>query len=205
MIKAWGDFKEIYAKAFIQFSVISVIIAVATFVGLKMANIDPVVITRQLIDMLGGQEALEELQNSNEHQMFLTIFVNNWGVCLKVLLFALIPFPIYLFVYVVNSAMIGMVAYMMAISGQSVIKGLVFGILPHGIIELPMIILAITVAMKLNNAMFKWIFSKFKSPALKEQGKKAIAQFIFFITPGLLLAAVIESYVTPYLIEWGMK
>lgn len=205
LVKAWRDFKETYANAFIQYAIISVIIAVATFVGLKIANVDPVVITKQLITMLGGQEALEEFQRANEHEMFFTLFLNNWGVCFKVLLFALIPFPIYLFIYFVNSAMLGMVAYMMAVNGQSVLQGFVFGILPHGIVELPTIILAVVVAMKLNNAMFKWIFSKFKSPVLKEQGKKAIRQFIFFMTPGMLIAGLIESYITPYLMHLGIK
>lgn len=201
----YQDLKGHYKKAIIQFGIIGVIIAVATYVGLSIGKVDVMKIMEQIMDMLGGKEAVEELSKQERHETFWHIFSNNWMVCAQVLLLALIPLPLYMITFAVNSAMIGMVAYIMHGTGQGVFKSFVLGILPHGIIELPMIIIAIAIAMKINNAIYKWIFSKFQNNQIGTEIKKALLQLIFVLTPGMLVAGLIESYITPILLAWGYR
>lgn len=168
----YQDLKGHYRKAIIQFGIIGVIIAIATYVGLSISKVDVMKIMEQIMEMLGGKEAVEELSKKAEHETFWYIFSNNWMVCAQLLLLALIPLPFYLVTFVVNSAMIGMVAYVMQATGQGVFKSFVLGILPHGIIELPMIIIAIAIAMKINNAIYKWIFQNSRTIKLVRKLKK---------------------------------
>lgn len=201
----YKELKTHYGKAISQFGIIGVIIAVATYVGLTISNVDVMKIMEQIMDMLGGREAVEELSKQSSHETFWHIFSNNWMVCAQVLLLALIPLPFYIITFAVNSAMIGMVAYIMYGTGQGIFKSFVLGILPHGIIELPMIIIAITIAMKVNNAIYKWIFSKFQNRQIGTELNKAVRQLIFVLTPGMLIAGLIESYITPLLLAWGYR
>lgn len=202
-MNVYKDTKNHYGKAFVQYMIIGVIIGIGAYVGLKMGKVDVMAILDQILDMLGGKEKVEEMNAQSDHETLFDIFSNNWLVCVQVILLALIPLPLYLVTFVINSAMLGMVAYVMGETGQGIFKSFVLGILPHGVIELPMIFLAIAIAMKVNNAMYRWIFSKGQNKSIAIEMKKACLQLIFVLTPGMLLAGVIESYLTPILLEWG--
>ena len=79
------------------------------------------------------------------------------------------------------------------------------GILPHGIIEIPIIIIASAFGIRLGAILFKALLS-FISPRGRAASKEEARQF-FRITPALcmwlvislLIAAIIESTITPWL------
>lgn len=204
-MNVFKDTKHHYGHAFLQYFIIGIIIAIGAYVGLKAGKVDVMAIMNQILEMLGGAEKVNEMSEQTKHQTFMAIFMNNWLACVQVILVALIPLPLYLLTFVVNSAMLGMVAYITDETGRGIVKSFVLGILPHGIIELPMIFLAIAVAMKVNNAMYKLIFSKGQNKQITTEIKKACLQVICIITPGLIVAALIESYITPILLSWGYR
>lgn len=204
-MNVFKETKRHYGRAWLQFLIIGIIIGIATYVGLKVGKVDVMGIMERLLDMLGGKEKVNEMSTQSEHQTFIDIFSNNWLVCAQVIVFAFLPLPLYLATFAINSAVLGMVAYIMGETGQGIFKSFVLGILPHGIIELPMIFLAIAIAMKVNNAVYKWIFSGGKNHQITIEAKKALLQLICVLTPGMLLAGVIESYITPILLQWGYR
>lgn len=140
------------------------------------------------------------------------LFMNNIIVPLQILVLAIITVPfLHLIVLLKNGAMIGIIFYIYnAIhlstgNGDSLFFMIVKGFLPHAVLELFAFVIATALALKIN----KWIVRKI----LHLFGKRyegmysfkqllAYSSFVFFvmIVPMILIAAIIEGYITPLLL-----
>lgn len=79
---------------------------------------------------------------------------------------------------------------------------LVVGLLPHGIFEIPAILLATTLGFYLCLRLILKIVSPNREEiSLKQTFLDAIRCFLLVVVPLLAIAAVIESYVTPWLLS----
>ena len=145
-----------------------------------------------LQDLLG---TLPDVSTMSLPQSFAFITANNTLKSLLFmfsgLLFGVLP----LFFVIFNGFAVGWVAYDLGTT-----QGLgyvVAGLTPHGIVEIPAILLAMSMGMSLGYTMLN---------SLRGQGgviKEVKTAFGFFITrvfPLLILAAVVETLVTPLLI-----
>ena len=86
------------------------------------------------------------------------LFLNNLKACVIAMVIGFIPFlflPV--FVLGVNAAVMGAVASMYRMTGMSVAGMYLFGILPHGIFELPAILLSISMGIYLCYCLVKRI------------------------------------------------
>jgi stage II sporulation protein M len=131
--------------------------------------------------------------NLSPLERMFEIFMNNARNSLLALvlgvLFGIVP----LLVITVNGLIIGMVSEIFA--GQKGIPFLLAAILPHGIIELPMILISAAIGLRLGHVMYLYI--KGKGTNLKHEFKNAILFYFTRIAPLLLVAAIIETFVTP--------
>gem|GEM_PF-1699263 len=128
----------------------------------------------------------------NPFDNFVKIFTHNAGVALLVLVsglfFELGPWVMMLF----NGLVVGIVAGFFVKIGVPASK-IVLGLVPHGLVEIPAFVLA-------GTAGILWYRSirEAEEPAggFKEGMKKALK--LYAVTVGMLLvAALIEAYVTP--------
>jgi stage II sporulation protein M len=126
-------------------------------------------------------------------ERMLAIFKNNAINSLLALVLGIglgfVPF----FLVAVNGLFLGMVA-----ETFSTEKGIVFvlaAILPHGIIELPMVLLSAAIGIRLGYEMYR--FLKGERTDLKLEFKKGLRFYLVRVAPLLFVAAIIESYVTP--------
>ncbi|VVB92912.1 Stage II sporulation protein M [uncultured archaeon] len=126
-------------------------------------------------------------------ERMLAIFKNNAFNSLMALVlgigFGFVPF----FLVAVNGLFLGMVA-----ETFSTEKGILFvlaAVLPHGIIELPMVLLSAAIGLRLGYEMFR--FLKGERTNLKMEFMQGMWFYLVRIAPLLFVAAVIESYVTP--------
>lgn len=126
-------------------------------------------------------------------ERMLAIFKNNAINSLLALVlgigFGFVPF----FLAAVNGLFLGMVAEVFSTQ-----KGILFvlaAILPHGIIELPMVLLSAAIGLRLGYEMYQ--FLKGERTNLKQEFKQGLWFYLVRIAPLLFVAAVIESYVTP--------
>lgn len=101
---------------------------------------------------------------------------------------------------IVNGALIGGLLAFSQIKGQIIWKLLVVGILPHGIIEIPAIALASGIGLNLARGLLTRAFGRHEI-SLRENLIWAIRCYLGVIIPGLVLAALIEANLTPYLIN----
>lgn len=71
------------------------------------------------------------------------------------------------------------------------------GILPHGLIELPVFIIGGAIGLMLGAKVIDKIFKKNKTP-IKPEFYKAIGFTVKVLIPLLFIAAIIESFITPF-------
>lgn len=74
------------------------------------------------------------------------------------------------------------------------------GILPHGIIELPAVFLGTSIGLLLGSHAVKWV-RRHPDAALIVELKRGLKFFCSIIAPLLLVAAVVEAYITAALLS----
>ena len=146
------------------------------------------------------QEIIKELEEffsaSKEMtslQMFLFIFENNVIKLFTVVLLGIFAGLIPLLSVWGNGMILGIFAQI--VSQKLSWTFLILGILPHGIIEIPVLILSAAIGIKLGKITVWRIFGGEKN--LKKEFTKAIKFYILILAPLLFIAALIEAFVTP--------
>lgn len=131
-------------------------------------------------------------------ERMLAIFKNNAINSLLALVLGIglgfIPF----FLVAVNGLFLGMVA-----ETFSTEKGILFvlaAVLPHGIIEVPMVLFSASIGLRLGYEVYR--FLKGERTNLKQEFIQGLWFYIVRILPLLFVAAIIESYVTPVIARY---
>lgn len=132
--------------------------------------------------------------------LFFPLLLNNLVAMITSVSYGLIPFiRLPALTLGVNGASLGLLAGYYVHHDISLLEYLV-GILPHGIFEIPALILSAALGLHLCKAV---------TAALREKKKGAVSTavtqcgqiLVYWILPLTILAAVIETYVTPVLFQ----
>lgn len=178
-------------KPFIIFSLVMFLLSAITGYAYYATN------PSHALNSLGGLEELAEmLQGLSAVEIMLLIFVNNavkmfFSVLLGVAL-GIIPLGF----LVLNGFVIGIFAHY-----QSVESGALFviaGLTPHGIIEVPLLIISSAVGMKIGYVALQALRSQ--PVDLKTEIIRGIKFYLHWLLPLIFLAALIETFVTPVII-----
>nr|WP_321497845.1 stage II sporulation protein M [uncultured Methanolobus sp.] len=178
-------------KPFVLFSLVAFVIS--AIAGYVYYSTNP----SYALDSLGGLEELAEmLQGLSAIEIMLLIFVNN---AVKMFFSVLLGFAlgiVPLGFLVLNGFVIGIFAHY-----QTVENGALFviaGLTPHGIIEVPMLIISSAIGMKIGYTAFQALRSE--PVDLKSEIIRGIKFYFHWLFPLILLAAVIETFITPLFI-----
>ncbi len=130
------------------------------------------------------------------HDLFLFIFTNNLRAMTTMIAMGVLPFVFMPIIsIVVNGSMISFVALISWEKGLNIAAFLGY-ILPHGIIEIPLLILSCALGFYLCLSLTKKIISEV---SIKEALINIFRTYVLIILPGILVAALIEAYITPYI------
>ena len=137
---------------------------------------------------------------------FPTIWGHNLQAIVVILLLGLFSFGVLgTLVYLLNMGIIGAVLALIGALGGSVVKMGVYGILPHGIFEIPALILASAAILYIGVVLV----TPRPQRTLGEVLIEAIADWtkigIGLVLPLLTIAAIIETWVTPMLLSGALK
>ena len=175
--KCWKYLKE--SKKY--FLIIIVILALSGLIGFLY----PVFLIEMIQDFV--QEIVEKTEGMGFLQLFLFIFQNNlmtafFGLLLGII-FGLFP----LFLAVLNGYVLGFVMnFSVGAGGFSILLRL----LPHGIFEIPALIISLGLGLRLGSFVFA---KKNKKQVLKYNLENSLRVFLFVIIPLLLIAGIIET------------
>jgi uncharacterized membrane protein SpoIIM required for sporulation/ABC-type transport system involved in multi-copper enzyme maturation permease subunit len=137
-----------------------------------------------------------------DQSLVTAIVIQNWRVLagatiLSVFTFGIGALMLTPIVYVV----LGYLLNQVAAAGYSVLF-FVPAILTHGIVEIPVILLATAAALKLGAVVTRPPRGMTVGQAWIQTLGDTVRLWIGLILPGLLLAAVIEAYITPVIMRW---
>jgi len=170
--------------------VIITLFLLATAVGYVSAYFNP-----DIIDELIGQfeETYGWIAEESPIMIMLFIFANNTLNSFIAMLLGTF-FGIWPVIFIlVNGYFIGVVVFS-SVQEYGILVVL-FALLPHGIIELPMIFISASMGLRLGVLAFQKIFN-IKDIRFKYELFSAIRFFVTVIVPLLFIAAIIETFIT---------
>lgn len=127
----------------------------------------------------------------------LPLFLNNLRACVITMLYGLIPFiRLPALSLGLNAMVLGGLAAVYAAADTTMLL-FAAGILPHGIFELPALILAFSMGLYLCGHITRRVRGDETALSLGQCVSLGGRLLVFLILPLLLLAALMEAYVTP--------
>jgi stage II sporulation protein M len=158
------------------------------FLSLIIGILFPIFFKNQIFSFISSLK--DQIAGLNPIELIFFIFYNNLKASFFVLIlgifFAIFP----LIMTLINGYVIGFVLnYSIALGGLVVI----WRIFPHGIFEIPAILISSGLGIKIGYDLISNLTKKQKKKSLKNNFIKSIEVFIFIVIPLLIIAAVIEG------------
>ena len=151
-------------------------------------------------------------------KLFIAIFLNNLFVATLSMIAGLIPFlfaPVW--AIMINAIAMGIISSYVYIKGLDLLALLIFGIAPHGIFEIPAFIYAGSLGVLLSLNVFRLITNMNSSNGSARESpidgatnpedsfmfllKRVLRTWLLVVVPLLLIAAAIETFITPHLVQ----
>jgi len=128
--------------------------------------------------------------------LLLIIFINNAIKALGLIFLGiLLGLPPLLFVAVNGFILGGLGSTLASVKGWEYV---VASFVPHGVIEIPVILLVTALGLTVGMESLRWLVRK--ESRAKLQLSNGLKVYVRWILPGLAVAAIIEAFVTPLLI-----
>ncbi len=127
--------------------------------------------------------------------IFLVIFFNNSIKALIAMIFGIFFGLVPIFFVFINGYLVGLVLYTVGLSMG--LRKVAMMIIPHGVIEIPAIILACSYGLWLGRMFYRRITGD--SISIKACISIALNHYFKIIVPMLIVAAFVEAYITPHL------
>ncbi len=146
-----------------------------------------------------------DIRTFSEHITAPGLFLNNTRAVIFIFLMGLFSFSVLgVLLYMTNIGLIGGLFGLLQLLGMNPWPLFLVGVLPHGVFEIP--------ALMLGSAAMLYFGATIVTPQLGKSMGEVIIElladwmkvFIGVVVPLLALAAVIEAYITPYLLKMVM-
>lgn len=128
-------------------------------------------------------------------ELFVFIFLNNAVKSLLVLLLGIFFGIVPIFFIFINGQLVGLFLGVAQLNGKGTLA--VLGLLPHGIFEIPALVISAGYGLWLGGCFFRLIFRK---EPFGVHLKFALKKYWQVVVPLLLVAAAIETLVTPLIV-----
>lgn len=126
------------------------------------------------------------------------IFLNNAFVSLLFLVLGLALGVLPVLFIAFNGYIVGVISHIVAQE-----RGLLFivlALLPHGIVELPMVFLSAGIGLRLGHQVFAALIGR--PTEIKKEFKEGLQFYFRWILPLLFLAAIVETFITPLILSF---
>lgn len=202
--REWQLFRQYYARLFLWVLAICLVSAVLTY-AMLVSNPEVATETMQMLsEQLQRQaESFGGALDGSNSELFLFILKNNLYVSTLVFVLGFIPVVILpLFSPFISILSIGVMLAGFQVLGENPLQALILGILPHGVVEIIAIVLAGSLGSHMSLQIAKKIFSPHRHEILLLATiGRAARTFGLVVVPLIVLAAFIEGFVTPVLLN----
>ena len=128
--------------------------------------------------------------------MSFQIFINNLQICALIFLGGATLGLVTLFFFMTNGVVIGILIEVLLREMSA--SALLLYVLPHGIFEIPSVIVSAALGMMVARGLWDELIGK--GNAL-DSAQYAGRLFIMYVVPFIFIAACIEGYITPLVVE----
>ncbi|MDI6859214.1 MAG: stage II sporulation protein M [Methanocellales archaeon] len=172
---------------------VSAMFTLSTLMGYWYSSLNPELATQTFAEI---GELFELIKGLDPLVIMLLIFLNNSIKCLIALSlgigFGLIPLAFVTY----NGFLIGMTIFIT--ERTEGLPYILAALIPHAIIELPMILLSAAIGVKLGHDLLNTL--RGKKVDMKKEFKRGALFYIYWILPLLFIAAAVETFVTPLIV-----
>lgn len=147
--------------------------------------------TQQVIEEL--KEFFSGSEEMTDWQIFLFILENNVTKLFLALVLGIFAGLIPLLSILANGMILGIFAQI--VSQELSWNFFILGILPHGIIEIPVLILSAAIGIRIGKSAVWRLLGRDKN--FIKEFTKAIRFYIMILVPLIFIAALIETFITP--------
>jgi stage II sporulation protein M len=152
--------------------------------------------TAKLLELVASEFA--PYQSLKSLDLMVSLFLHNAFVCLLMAALGLGLGLVPLLIAFDNGLVLGIVAG--AAAGEKGLLITLAAISPHGVIELPCMVLSAAIGLHLGYSVLQALFKR--PVSLAAEVRDAGLVFLFWLLPLLLAAAFVESYVTTALVYY---
>ena len=144
---------------------------------------------------------LPDISNLREHLSAPFLFLNNTRAVAFIFLAGMVSFSVLgILLYMVNIALIGGLYALFELLGMNPFPIFMAGVVPHGIFEIPALMIGSAVVLYFGAAIVTPQAGKSMGEVILELCADWAKIFIGLVVPLLAIAAVIEAYITPGLL-----
>ena len=186
--------KENLLKYFLIVGIIFIVFGVVAFYGMKLLPEDVISeMGKDIIELFDSKDVV----NADGTLSFWGIFLNNLRAGVLISVVGLIPFLFVPIIYVIFNALIvsAIFAVVSLFTEENLFIMFIKYILPHGIFEVPALIIEGAIGAKLCAFISRKIFRRAKEEKFVNHIKGFAGSFIFYVLPLLVIAAFIEAVV----------
>ena len=174
----------------LSLSLAAVLFAVSIALGMRV----PSEMIAEMLEELG--QLLGPISSLESPALLLFIFLNNAVKALAVIVLGiLIGLPPLLFV-TFNGVTIGaLLSALKSILGWGVIAA---SLAPHGVVEVPLLLLTTALGFRVGEESLRWLTGQ--KSMVRARLRQSLKMYLKWILGGLLVAAMLEVFVTPIII-----
>ncbi len=141
----------------------------------------------------GLEELVQMLEGLSPLEIMLLIFINNTIAMFISVLFGIVLGIVPLMVLVLNGFIIGTIVRLLLVDNG--LSFIIAGLIPHGIIEIPLLLLSTSIGMRIGHEVLRALAGK--PSAIKDVFIKGMKFFFYWMIPLIFVAALIETFITP--------
>ena len=198
MFKFLKSIRKLLLILALLFAVIAVI---AYFAMGSLYQTQPEVIEEhigELAEMLNTKDIIDEAGKMDT----VKLFFGNFYAAMAAVSYGMIPF---LFLpalsLLTNAAVIGVITAIFKAKEIGGVVDTLVGILPHGIFEIPALLLCVAFGLNLSLLGARIMRRKASKYDLYEFSAETARALVLAVVPLLIAAAVVESYITPIIMD----
>ncbi len=151
---------------------------------------------QQIMNLIAGQ--FDGFEDKDSFGLMVSLFLHNALICALMAILGIALGFITLLLVFDNGLMIGLIGTMAA--GRIGLPIALAAILPHGIIEIPAMMLSSAIGLYLGYCILVRLFGR--RIGLTKEILESAKMFVAMVLPMLLVAAFVESYVTTALVYY---
>ncbi len=161
---------------------------------------------QEITNMVQDARQSVGLAQAHQHLAVSFIFFNNLRATFVVFLAGVFSFSVLgMLVYLLNVALVGGVLGVFHLVGYSPWLLFAAGLLPHGIFEIPALMLGSAVVLRMGAVLVTPQTGKSMGQIFLEQLADWLKIFVGLVVPLLAVAATVEAYITPLILSAVVK